>query len=317
MIKKSNELDFSNKKFSMIIAGVPGIGKTTLALSAPNPLLVDIDNGVSRVEAIYRKDTDVVSSYEELCSDLKNSDLSSYDTIVIDTGGKLLEMMKPFVGQKDPKNLKRDGSLSLQGYGAVKKEFTRFTTAVKNLGKNVIFVFHASEVNISDDTTGLRIRVEGKTRDEVWDDIDIGGFMEMKGNSRTIGFSNCERYYAKGTHGIHGTYEIPVLAKGAKNAFVTDLFRKMKEDLITEQKEADECSAIVKNGRGLLSKVDGIESFNEAVKTIGGMNHVLTSRDELLAEVSAMAKAKGFKYDKTKKEYIANAEVPNHTEPVK
>ena len=34
-IKKPAELDFSNKKFMCIISGQPGLGKTTLALSAP------------------------------------------------------------------------------------------------------------------------------------------------------------------------------------------------------------------------------------------------------------------------------------------
>ena len=49
-----------------------GIGKTTLALSAlrSHPLL-DIDDGVSRVEARYRTDTLVANNYEELLKDLK------------------------------------------------------------------------------------------------------------------------------------------------------------------------------------------------------------------------------------------------------
>ena len=89
MIKKPTELNFSGKRLCMIIAGVPGIGKTTLALSAPSPLLIDLDRGVSRVEARYRKDVDEVNTYEELKEDLQNSDLSEYETIVIDTGGKL------------------------------------------------------------------------------------------------------------------------------------------------------------------------------------------------------------------------------------
>ena len=72
MIKKATELDFSNKKFVIIVAGVPGIGKTTLGLSAPKPLLIDLDNGVDRVEACYRKDTLLASTYEELLDDLKN-----------------------------------------------------------------------------------------------------------------------------------------------------------------------------------------------------------------------------------------------------
>ena len=42
-----NEMDFQGKNFSMIISGSPGIGKTTLALSAPDPVLVDFDEGVS------------------------------------------------------------------------------------------------------------------------------------------------------------------------------------------------------------------------------------------------------------------------------
>ena len=42
----------------------------------------------------------------------------------------------------------------------------------------------------------LRIRMEGSSKDEVWDDMDIGGFIEMRGKKRTLSFSNCERFYA-------------------------------------------------------------------------------------------------------------------------
>ena len=66
MIVKPREMDFSHKKISMIVAGLPGIGKTTLALSSPKPLLIDLDGGVSRVEAKYRADTMEVATYAEL-----------------------------------------------------------------------------------------------------------------------------------------------------------------------------------------------------------------------------------------------------------
>ena len=36
-------------KFRVLIAGYPGIGKTTLGLSAPKPLLIDVDFGINRV----------------------------------------------------------------------------------------------------------------------------------------------------------------------------------------------------------------------------------------------------------------------------
>ena len=54
MIKKPNELISENQKIRMLIAGYPGIGKTTLALSAPKPLLVDVDLGINRVMASAR-----------------------------------------------------------------------------------------------------------------------------------------------------------------------------------------------------------------------------------------------------------------------
>ena len=54
MIVKPENMNFSDKTFSMIIYGSPGVGKTTLALSAPDPILLDFDRGVSRVRAEHR-----------------------------------------------------------------------------------------------------------------------------------------------------------------------------------------------------------------------------------------------------------------------
>lgn len=48
LIKKPNELTVKNA-LSALIYGQPGMGKTTLALSSPQPLLLDFDGGVHRV----------------------------------------------------------------------------------------------------------------------------------------------------------------------------------------------------------------------------------------------------------------------------
>ena len=48
LIKKSTELTFPST-VKMMIYGQAGMGKTTVALSAPKPLLLDFDNGVKRV----------------------------------------------------------------------------------------------------------------------------------------------------------------------------------------------------------------------------------------------------------------------------
>lgn len=55
MIVQPEKMTFDNKKFSMILYGSPGVGKTTLALSAPAPIIIDFDRGMSRVKAQHRK----------------------------------------------------------------------------------------------------------------------------------------------------------------------------------------------------------------------------------------------------------------------
>ena len=299
MIRKPSEMNFENKKFAMIISGVAGIGKTTLALSSPKPLFIDLDKGISRVEARFRTDTDEVESFEELKQDLTTTDLSSYETIVIDTGGKLLEMLKKVVIKEDSKNGKRDGNLSLQGYGAIKKKFREFIEFVKSLNKHLIIVFHASEVQLENDLTGLRIRMEGSSRDEVWDDIDIGGFVEMRGKNRTIGFSNCERYYAKGTHSVRGIYEIPYLDNSTKNTFVSDLFKKMKEDLNEEIVLFNKYKGVM-TLKSVIECSSSLNELNEAYERVKNSEHALTSKDELWFALNNRAKELGVKYDKEK-----------------
>ena len=297
MIVKPSEMKFEGKKLFIIVAGVPGIGKTTLALSAPKPLLIDLDKGVDRVETRYRTDTDVVSSYEELRSDLEKADLSPYETIVIDTGGKLLEMLKPVVIARDQKNAQTNGELSLKGYGAVKKMFNEFVSFVKSLNKHLVMVFHATEV-ADGETTKLRIRIEGKSRDEVWDSVDIGGFMEMRGNKRTIGFSNCDRYYAKGTHGIHGVYDIPTLANGNNNTFLTDLINNVINDPTSDNKEFTEYQELMRTLLPHITNADNAKLLNKAYDEVKKAEHKLTSKNELWNALNERAKALGLVYDK-------------------
>lgn len=303
-IIKPQNLDFGEKKLAAIIAGQPGIGKTTLALSASRPLLIDLDGGVSRVEARYRKDVEAASTYEELVSDLKDSDLSAYDTIVIDTGGKLFEFLKPVVIAEDRKNGKRDGSLSLQGYGACKRKFADFISFVKRLGKDLIVVFHATEAKLEDDTVGLRIRIEGATRDEIWDDMDIGGFMEMVGNKRTIGFSNCDRYYAKGTHGIRGVWQIPDLSAGGANDFMAKLFAQIRENLAKEQREYAEYAKAVEEWKGRFeANVKDAESANAMLAELSKATLPSTAKPELWHALKAKSEALGLHYNETAKAF--------------
>ena len=141
-VKKPNELDFSGKKFMCIISGQPGLGKTTLALSAPKPFLFDTDNGVARVKAEHRCVTSNVSSYDELLEDMESQEYKEAETAVIDTGGTLVQLMKGWAKKQDAKAAK-DGRAM---YGVIKSEFDRLCWKIRNEDKkHLVVVFHTTE----------------------------------------------------------------------------------------------------------------------------------------------------------------------------
>lgn len=311
MIKKPAEMINTENRFRVLIAGYPGIGKTTLGLSAPKPLLIDVDFGINRTMASVRKDYIQPESYEELLNDLKG-DLSDYETIVIDTGGKLLDLMKAYVIKNDIKNAKKDGTLSLQGYGAVGREFTRFMNYIYfELRKHCVIIFHAVEEK-QDEDTKLRILVEGSTKNTVWQNVELGGFIEMRGNKKTIGFDNCERYFAKSSFGIKGNYTIPELDGTQQNDFLTKLFEQANKNIQEESKifegERKQCAEIVQKYTDIIATMT-VENVNDVMEQIKGIdNHILTSEKEIKDHFKKKLDELNLVWNKDKQQYEAKQE---------
>lgn len=321
MIIKPEKLTFADKKVRILIAGFPGIGKTTLALSSPDPLYVDVDLSAERINREVlnlAKGITQPRDYKELRQDLglgctemelqavRNS-LADYKTIVVDTGGKLLAIMGQYGMRIDPKYGRKDGSLSLQGYGWLGKEFQRFLDhIIYQLDKHIVIVFHTVEEKDGDDTK-LRIKAEGSSKNSVWEVMDLGGFVEMRGNQRTIGFSNCERYFAKGTRGIHGVYPIPELTPGTPNDFLTKLFEKYNAVSAQEAEKAAEdkaaYDAAMTEGYQLIAKVVDADTATAALHGIKAINHALTSEKELTVAFNKQVKALDLMWDKVLKQY--------------
>ena len=308
MIRNPNDIRDGEKKIRMLIAGYPGIGKSTLALSAPNPLHIDVDFGIDRIEPRYRKPYIQPRSYDEILGDLVSENVRDFDTLVFDTGGKLISLMSLWAIKKDAKYGQRDGSLSLKGYGFVGKEFVRLMDyCFYELQKNIVIVFHATEEK-DGDSTRLRIKVEGQTKNNVWEPMDLGGFVEIYGNDRTIGFSNCERYFAKGTRGISGIRKIPALTPASPNDFLTRLFAEYNA---ISAREAEQTAAIqaayetaMAEGEAIIDSITDVESANAAMPGFKAIAHALTSKNELSAIWNAKMKAFGLVFDPALKRYI-------------
>ena len=307
MIRNPNEIQEGAKKIRMLIAGYPGIGKSTLALSAPRPLHIDVDFGIDRIEPRYRKPDIQPQSYDEILEDLTPLNVKDFDTLVFDTGGKLISLMSQWAIKKDVKYGQRDGSLSLKGYGFIGREFQRLMDyCFYELDKHIVVVFHAIEEKDGDNTR-LRIKVEGQTKNNVWEPMDLGGFVEIQGNNRTIGFSNCERYFAKGTRGIHGVWQVPELGPDKPNDFLTRLFAQYNAlsaaEVAQNAEEQEAYEAAMAEGREIVAGITDADSANAAMSKIKAVNHALTSKKEVNAAFNAKIKELGLFYDKVLKKY--------------
>lgn len=279
MIHKPSEISV-NQKYRALLYGNPGLRKSTTGLSAPSPLFVDTDKGWDRIAATFRRaDYIQPDSYDEVLSDL-SGDLSAYESIVLDTGGALLEMMKAYVIKQNQANGQRDGTLSIKGYGAVGREFNRFVNWIYyTLNKNVIVIFHAKERS-DNDVTVARLDVEGQTANNIWKSMDIGGFMEMRGNKYFITFSPSDRFFAKGTRGITGDYEIPTIESGDKNTFLSSIFAKFKETAKGEAAMVKEYETVMEGVRAYIAPITDAESANKVLEYLKTVNHVFASKTE-------------------------------------
>ena len=308
MIIRPENMDFSGQNFAMILYGQPGIGKSTLAASAPNPVLLDFDNGVSRIRAEHRCPTSVCSTYEEVLEDIKS--MKDFDTIIIDTGGSFVTYLKDWAFRTQQGCKTKTGAPNtLKIFGAVKTEFARLTEEIKNLmHKNVIYVFHSVESENVDGSPYQRLLCEGSAKNTVWTPCDFGAYMTMLDNKRTLYFTPQDDFFAKGTHGITGRRDIPDLSYGGKNDFISKLFDEARanieheNDSFVEQKQ--QYGRVMAQVKIVVDAVKDAESANAAVAELMGYAHALTSQKEASVMLNEKAASLGLKYSKANGGYI-------------
>lgn len=307
------DMSFSDKKFSMIIYGPPGLGKTTLALSAPDPVLIDTDRGISRVKAQHRKATSMCNTYEEILEDIKTPQIQQCQTIIIDTGGSFVTYLQDWAMRNNPAARQKSGALSQKGFGIVKQEFLHFTNNIRDvMNKNIIYIFHSDEQKDENGKFVQRLQCEGSARNLVWQPCDFGGFMQMNGNTRTITFTPSEQFFAKGCYGIEGTKNIPTLTPNDANNFITKLFNKAKECIEAENNMfisiKEKYKKAMETAVEIIDNVKTLDDVNAAINSILSLEHELTSKRETGELLKEKAVSLGFAFDKETKKYIVKAE---------
>lgn len=176
-----------------LIYGAPGLGKTSLAFTAASPLLLDFDRGAYR--SGFRKDTVQVEAWADV-EHLSAADLAGYQTIVVDTVGRLLDALTVDIITKNPKMQGYGGALSLQGYGALKAAYAAWLKVLASMGKDVILIAHDKEDKNGDELI-VRPDIQGGSYGEVFKRADGIAYLYRQGRNTILDFSPTDKWVGK------------------------------------------------------------------------------------------------------------------------
>lgn len=291
LLTKPEELK-SDVKFQGLIYGQPGIGKTTLAISAPNPVMVDAEKGLKRVEARLRVPSLQAESYEQILELLNSQEIAPFETIVFDTMGRVLELMEPYLIAKNPKNAQSNGALSLAGYKARKMEFNNLLKLIRRLNKSVLFVAHEKEEKAGEEKI-VRPDVAGSSGADLIKDLDFVGYMEAKGTKRTISFFPTEKYYAKNALQLDEVIQVPDTKDG--NTFISEKIVGVTKEKLAAQaeltkrynEELEKATKIIKN----------CKDPNKAIEQFESIENIWDIKKRIFKALKQKATELGFKYE--------------------
>lgn len=219
----------------VVIYGVEGIGKSTLASAFPRPLYLDTEDGTSHLDV----DRVAIKDWRQLMDALRilYRDQMGYQTAVIDTADQAEQMCIDYVCKRD-----RKGSLEDWGYGRgytyLAEEYKRLLKAGDALvakGLHVVIVAHAQIRKIElPDEAGAFDKYELKLSKKVaplvreWCDMllfcnyrtfvtEVGGTKKAQGADRVMYTTHAATWDAKNRVGLAEC--LPLNFESIKEAF--------------------------------------------------------------------------------------------------
>lgn len=219
------------ERINMCIYSPPGLGKSTLAFTAKDPLLLDCDGGAYR--AANRKDTVAVSKWADI-TNISADDMAPYRTVIVDTAGRALDFLTTDIITTNPK-MGRGGALTLQGFGELKAKFIAWMKMLRGFGKDVVLICHMDEQRNGDDVIE-RLDVQGGSKGEIYKSVDAMGRIFIRNGERFLDFNPRENSFGK------NPCELPVMPIPLTNpALLAELIDTIKDRLNQSvQKSKDE-----------------------------------------------------------------------------
>lgn len=276
----------------MTIYSQPGLGKTSLSFTASRPLLLDFDKGAHR--AADRKDVVQVADWRDVAA-IGATDVASYDTIIIDTVGKALDVLAQDIIRGNSR-LSNGGALSQQGWGQLGVRFSAFLKLLRGFGKDVILIAHMDEQKDGDQIKE-RLKISGGSKDLVLTDSDVIARISIINKARYLVFSPTETAFGKDPAGL-GEFPIPDASTPEYADCLTRVIGSTKDKLNALSEAQVAYKAEVEWFANALPSMTEAEQINAV------LGRARNAGRDISGMVAARAKALGLTFERERGEYL-------------
>lgn len=304
LITPDQPIKLANLK--VLIYGEPGVGKTSLASTAGNTLIIDTDNGAHRSH--FRGTVLKVDSWADIMdvfSKENAAEIAAFDTIILDTVGTAMKYLTADIiansttkyGAKKPTDYVYNNALSLKGFGVVKAQMEVLFDRLNFLRKDLIFIAHER----SEDTKRVPA-ISGGTFDIITSNCDLVAYYNIEGGKRVIEFTPTDTHFGKDAAGL-GKFEVPDF--NTNPLFMGTILDKAKGNIGQVNERAVLRVAALKDLLSEINSLDNVEAVNAMIahlKTINDRSTLAAARTAFADKVTTL----GLTFDKETNAYVKN-----------
>jgi hypothetical protein len=283
-IVKKNDV-MPERPIITVIYGVPGSGKTSVATTAENPLIIDCDRGYDR--AVQRVDTVLANTWYDVLNEEQN--FKGYKTIVCDTAKSILDdYIQQYVIDANYK-LKTN---SLKRFGAMGDEFKNFISRLRSLGIDLVFICHDKET-AEGDVIKHYPDCTGQSKDLLLRIADQVGYISLINGKRHICFEPDDTHVGKNVAQIPLT-EIPDATEAEFSTFMANIIKQVKTAIQNKSEAQRKANELLASLRDELDTVTNDKDAANLLTKCAELPQVL--KRPFFGEVQKVLAEKGFVY---------------------
>lgn len=263
IIKKNDVMP--ERPVIIVLYGTPGTGKTSLANTSKNPILIDTDRGSDR--ASNRVDTLMASKWMDI--ENEKEAIKTYDTVVIDTAKSLLDdYLSDYVVSQNYK-LKTNG---LKRFGEMAEKFKEFVNFIRQNQSDIIFVCHDKE-QAEGDIIKHSPECTGQSKDLLLRIADQVGYITMVNGQRTVVFDPTDTTVGKNVAQIP-PMPIPDVSSVNFQDCMATIIAKVKTALVNKSEAQKEAQAALEEARKKVSEAKTLKDANELIGVANGLAQI-------------------------------------------